>query len=985
MECNPYLNIHRYLPTKDIKTVISHPKVEIVSFDIFDTLLVRPSIEPSDIFYLLDDRFPEAQKKFSELRLTAEGRMGVVNATLSEIWSFILKSEHIDLELAEAMMQEEVKIETQLLTVREDVREIYQFALDQGKRIIAVSDMYLPTNVLREILRAKGYTGIERIYVSCEFKKRKDNGELYDFVLEAENVTDPSQIVHIGDNYQSDYRIPLDRGITAMHYPSIWDIMLSETSWWKNAFQHPCISEDPFTRLLYSFTFLSAYNAGYRPGANTCFDTIENFVRLYLAPLLVSIALDMINDKTIQAEYQHIYFAARDGYLPMMVYQELGKSTNAITASYLYVSRSSLSYSRYKDFFNFFDQFEPATSYHLCDFVEYFIIDQDLRKKVLGGLSKDEVNLDLSEDPLSARRTLLRFKEELNTYFLRQKDLAEKYYTQIFRDFKDRQLVFDCGYSGSVSAGLMSIQKDMIIDKYYLWQTEQNIKQDKKFGTRTFCRFQSNVPYGINLIIEECFSPVQGSHIGFDEKNGAVPVHENFTCSEKLRTDLSVIKQTTREYVAHFSSVFHGYLNAFPVGKDDVFSDIGRFAFLRSPTAELRIFEHFKFPDCYSRGKNESLSVKIQNFYDQSLSYPTPLSGTGFLLRENYAQIPVRELCSQARLFKLGIHVHLYNKHLFPEIYGYLKSFPVQFDLYLTVTDEKLIAVMDKVFGKTALPNLRQLKILLVDNRGRDVAPWLVNTAEFQSGYDLFCHLHTKESLQYEGTVGRDWRDFLMVNLLHRQAVIDTLNLFAGDAELGVVFPEPFTYISDIYSVAKLRLLGTMGEDKTILQLLSKMGLEGSVERYAVMYSIGTMMWYRPAALKPLFEFGLRTEDFPEEPIDVGGTIAHAIERLPPLVARSIGYHSAFFTEFPIEHRSWLDRQIEQYETVNGKTVPPIRQLFLYGNADMGLKGALKVFLHKNIPFLFHSCAEIHYENPIGVRGALAIYLSKFIQRLLHV
>lgn len=985
MERNPYLNIHRYLPADDIKTVISHPKVEIVSFDIFDTLLVRPSMEPSDIFYLLDNRFPNAQKKFSELRLTAEERMGVANATLSEIWSFILKSEHIDLEMAEAMMQEEIKLETQLLTVREDIREIYQFALERGKRMIAVSDMYLPTDVLREILRAKGYADIERIYVSCEYKKRKDSGELYDFILKEEKITDPSQMVHIGDNNQSDYRVPLNRGITAMHYPSIWDIMLSETSWWKKAFQHPHISEDPFTRLLYSFTFLYAYNAGYRPGADICFGTIENFVRLYLAPLLVSIALDMMNDKTIQTEYQHIFFAARDGYLPMMVYQKLGKSANAVTASYLYASRSSLTYGYYKDFFDFFDQFEPAVSYRLPDFVEYFIIDQNLREKVLGSLSKAEITCDLSEDPLSARRALLRFREELNAYFARQKELAEKYYSQIFQNFEDRQLVFDCGYSGSVSAGLMSIRKDLIIDKYYLWQTEQNIKQDKRYRTRTFCRFQSNVPYGINLIIEECFSPVQGSHIGFDEKDGVAPVYENFSCSENLRTDLDVIKQTTQEYVAFFSSVFHGYLNAFPIGKDDVFSDIGRFAFLRSPTAELRIFEHFKFPDRYSRGKNESLSAKIQNFYDQSLSYPNPLSGTGFLLQENYAQIPARELCPQTKLLKLGIHVHLYNKHLFPEIYGYLKNFPVQFDLYLTVTDEKFIAVLDKVFDKTALPNLGRLKILLVDNRGRDVAPWLVNTAEFQSGYDLFCHLHTKESLQYEGTVGRDWRDFLMVNLLHRQAVIDILNLFAGDAELGVVFPEPFTYISDIYSVAKLRLLGTMGEDKMIGQLLSEMGLDDSVERYAVTYSIGTMMWYRPAALKPLFEFGWETEDFPEEPIDVGGTIAHAIERLPALVAHAIGYRSAFFTEFPIEHRSWLDRQMELYETTDGRVALPVWQSFIYGNTDMGLKGALKVFLHKNIPFLFPNCAEIHYENPIGVRGALAIYLSKFIQKLLHV
>lgn len=984
MEHNTDTNIQRHLSVEDIKAVIAYTDIKVISFDIFDTLLVRPSIIPTDIFYLLDSHFPECKKKFSELRLTAENRMDALNATLSEIWSFILKSEHIDPDLAEAMMQGEVQLEKHLLTERKDVKEIYKFALEQGKRVIAVSDMYLPADILREILCAKGYTEIERIYVSCEHKKRKDSGDLYELVLSEECIKDPSQMVHIGDNDQSDYRIPLNYGITSICYPSIWNIMLSETSWWRKAVQHPHISGDPFTRMLYSFTFLHAYNLGYRPSASTCFGTLESFTQLYLAPLLVSVALELLNREEIQSEYPEIHFAARDGYLPLMVYRKLAEGMDAVPASYLHVSRSSLSYGRYRDFFDFFDHFEPAMSYRLRDFVEYFVIDQALREKILGGMSGAELGFDVSEDPLLARRTLTRSKKELNAYFARQKHLAERYYADAFRGSGKRRLVFDCGYSGSVSAGLMAVCGELNVDKYYLWQTEENVKQDKRNGTKTFCRFQSNVPFGVNLIIEECFSPAQGTHIGFEDRNGVVPVQERFDCSEALRNDLELIERTALEYAARFSIVFRGYLKAFRMEKDDVFSAVGQYAFLRSPTAELRIFENFKFPDRYTRERNESLSLKVQDFYDKSLSYPNPLSGTGFLLEENYARIPERVLCPEAGAFRLGIHVHLYNKHLYPEVYGYLKDFPAPFDLYLTVTDEKFIAVLEKVFQKVNLPNLKRLKIVLVDNRGRDVAPWLVDAAEFQSDYDLFCHLHTKESQQYEGTVGRDWRDFLMLNLLGSQAVIDILNLFAGDERLGVVFPEAFTYISDIYSVAKIKLLGTMGEDKTVLELLSRMGLDGNVERYTVMYSVGTMMWYRPAALRPLFELGLKTEDFPEEPIDVGGTIAHAIERLPPLVARGTGYRSMFFTEFPMEHRTWLERQMELYEAPGGAAATS-EQLAWYGNTSIGLKGALKIFIHKHIPVLFPSCAEIQYENPIGVRGALAIYLSKLVCRLLQV
>lgn len=975
MERNPYATICRFLPIEDIKRIIANSSVKVISFDVFDTLLVRPSMLPRDIFYLLDLRFPKSPKKFSELRLSAEERMGSQNATLSEIWSFILKSDRISLELAETMLQEEIKLETQLLTIRQDVREIYQFALEHGKKVIAVSDMYLPLDTMKKILHMKGYTAIEQVYVSCEYKKRKDSGELYDVVLKEEAVTVPSEMVHIGDNYQSDFRIPLEKGITAIYYPSIWNIMLSETSFWKKAFSNPHISEDPFTRILYSYTFLYAYNAGYRPNEENCFGTIQRFAQLYLAPLLTSIALDILNHKIIQSEYQKIFFGARDGYLPLMVYQELANCSTAIPASYLYVSRSSLSYGQYKDFFDFFDHFEPDTSYKLRDFVKYFVIDQILREKILGNLTDSEANYDLQKDVLSARRVLLRFKHDLNKYFVEQQALAERYYKNVFCGAGKRQLVFDCGYSGSISVGLMSTCKTLSVDKYYLWQMEKNIERDKENNTKTFCRFQTNVPFGINLIIEECFSPAQGTHIGFIEEDDIIPVQEEFIYSEKLQHDLELIEKCTLEYAKCFSEMFCGYLNEFPIGNDDVFSIIGNLAFLRSTEAELQIFENFKFPDRYTRGETTSLSKKIQDFYDTSMNYPTSFSGTGFLLKENYAQIPSRILSSRARSLKLGIHVHLYNKHLFPEIYGYLKEFPMPFDLFLTVTDEKFIPVAEKIFNSDSMPNLKHLKILLVENRGRDVAPWVVDTMEYQKNYDLFCHLHGKESPQNGKAVGDGWRDYLFINLLHKQAVVDILNLFAENDQLGVVFPEPYTQIADIFNYGRLKLLGTMGEDQTVLDLLSQMGLSSHVERHIIMYSVGTMMWYRPAALCPLFDLGLKSEDFPEEPIGVGGTIAHAIERLPPLVAHGIGYKSMFFTEFPLEHRNWMDRQIESFETMGGTSAP---------TTNVGLKGALKIFVHKHIPFLFRDSVEIYYQNPIGIRGALANYLSKLAHRLLR-
>lgn len=73
-------------------------------------------------------------------------------------------------------------------------------------------------------------------------------------------------------------------------------------------------------------------------------------------------------------------------------------------------------------------------------------------------------------------------------------------------------------------------------------------------------------------------------------------------------------------------------------------------------------------------------------------------------------------------------------------------------------------------------------------------------------------------------------------------------------------------------------------------KLLARMGLNAEIRRSELFFSPGTMLWYRPEALRQMFTFDLRLEEFGEEPITVGGDVAHALERLPSLVASRNGY-----------------------------------------------------------------------------------------------
>ena len=88
----------KYMLTQEqINSILSDPNIRVVSFDIFDTLLVRPSMEPKDIFYLLQQPVKEKYGlDFVALRYHAEEKLKKENATLKEIWEYIAKKNNLD-------------------------------------------------------------------------------------------------------------------------------------------------------------------------------------------------------------------------------------------------------------------------------------------------------------------------------------------------------------------------------------------------------------------------------------------------------------------------------------------------------------------------------------------------------------------------------------------------------------------------------------------------------------------------------------------------------------------------------------------------------------------------------------------------------------------------------------------------------------------------------------------------------------------------
>ncbi|NJN45506.1 MAG: glycosyltransferase [Candidatus Competibacteraceae bacterium] len=156
-----------------LKSKIASGAYDYISFDIFDTLVVRPFLEPSDLFVLLNNRFRQLCKSkafvdFSSIRIEAEKTVRTLanikypqfeEITLDEIYAHLIEQYNIDMAVAEEIKQLEQLLEIQYSEPRQSAIEIYDMALDIGCKIVLVSDMYLPHDNIVSILNKVGIKG----------------------------------------------------------------------------------------------------------------------------------------------------------------------------------------------------------------------------------------------------------------------------------------------------------------------------------------------------------------------------------------------------------------------------------------------------------------------------------------------------------------------------------------------------------------------------------------------------------------------------------------------------------------------------------------------------------------------------------------------------------------------------------------------------------------------------------------------------------
>ena len=119
-----------------------------------------------------------------------------------------------------------------------------------------------------------------------------------------------------------------------------------------------------------------------------------------------------------------------------------------------------------------------------------------------------------------------------------------------------------------------------------------------------------------------------------------------------------------------------------------------------------------------------------------------------------------------------------------------MNNIPLKYDLFISTISYEIRNIIIKVI--TQYSNANQYEILILENKGRDVLPLLIQLKKKIKKYKYLCHIHTKKS-KTSPAIGISWRNYLYNNLLgNKRIVSEILSDFENNNELGFIFPETF-------------------------------------------------------------------------------------------------------------------------------------------------------------------------------------------------
>lgn len=556
-------------------------------FDYFDTIVHR-HCHPDAVKMIwakeMKKRFPQFNAEFLwKVRKEAEQAIFVkakykhevpYSELIFEMYSRLLyQLPEVSLKMFyEVCLDADIDAECSVQYLDQDTLKCIYKAKSENKNVAVITDFYLPQVAFERFFEYHGISAlIDRCFVSSDLDARKSDGSLYDLVLNELSCKDLCSMM--GDNKQSDYEIPSQKGIKAVHKQNVVNYA-------------PCPTKKVIEKALFDIK---------KQIRQDIYGRYAFYFYYFTEKLVHEIQKKQIKD---------VFFLAREGQPLKKMFdwylQQIG--ITEVRSHYLCASRASTLLASRKvleqeKFFQYFTEYPDVTA---KDFLHSLGFDAQQIRYIFqdAGISSNIVVRGFAESKeMQALRQSKVFAELYQEKRESQRNGFIAYLDSFNVNYKEKGLcLVDVGWKGSIQDNIYHIfDGNISIDGFYIGLTGKTISKlgNRKYGL-VFSYYPCKSRYcewfeQQTFLIEQLLSADHGPTLGYMKNNESwKPIFGIDEENDRIYNKVGVIQD---KWISTFHKIFNLFQYSCYSAEDmvDVFAKIQLEAVLYRSGEERRL------------------------------------------------------------------------------------------------------------------------------------------------------------------------------------------------------------------------------------------------------------------------------------------------------------------------------------------------------------------------------------------------------------
>ena len=594
------------------KTFNTLNSYNIITFDLFDTLITRKIYNPDDVFDIIDKKICDKYKfkygSFKKIRKNAEFKIRCDNnyigdVDIHEIYKEIKNQLKINEETMNNIKNIEIDTDINLMIPRREMLDIFNRLKANNKQIIIISDMYYTKDIIERILHKCGYYGYYDILVSSDIGCRKDNGTMWDyFYKKYPNINS----IHVGDNEVSDIHTNIKLEKPAFHIIN-----------GRKAYEMSKLSVDYGNNkdmsiikglIINKYLFNSPFSLKTDKGIEI--KDLRGYGYSLLGPIFLAYfqwLLKIINKKT------NLLFVSREGYFLQKIYNLIiEKSHKSINYNnyYFLISRRAISVPTIE---NRDDIIIILNSYYEGSLKELvwnrfgYMLPKNIENVFVSSPRDIDYILSVLEPYISD--IIFNAKEEKKNYL--------NYINSLNLNSDNKNMIIDLGYSGTAQYYLAKLMNKSIDGAYFI--TSDNLKptslNDKVYScfndTIYDDSFNKHAIGKHSLFLEAFLTSNCGQLVKFD--CNAQPIYLN--SGDNNINKLNEIYEGVVEFINDLSEMTDKDILDLDIDKKIIENQFEKI--ILNSTFSKDIIETLRIEDLYCLNNN-SLTIKKDDYNDMN-------------------------------------------------------------------------------------------------------------------------------------------------------------------------------------------------------------------------------------------------------------------------------------------------------------------------------------------------------------------------------